>query len=104
MCTAYSSLGNGEKEESENSILLLIWLHWHFSHGTPLLTHENVLGFLTNSISDEAEKAGYEHIQVKTRPSDVVLCVSRQRKPPGLQSVYTNSSIICTFVYIYILM
>lgn len=82
MCTSYSTLGNLEKEESENSILLLIWLNFHFQSKTPLFFHENVLGFLSNAVSDAAVEQGYEHVQVKTRPSDVGLCINRQRKPP----------------------
>lgn len=50
---------------------------------TPIMLHENVVGFISQFVIDEAMKAGYGHAQVKTKPSDVGLCVNRQRKLPS---------------------
>ena len=80
MCTSYSSLGKMDKDESENSILLLSWLFWHIKNKTPLLTHENVTGFLSNLVTEQGETNGYGHLQVKVRPSDVGMAVGRMRK------------------------
>lgn len=85
MCTSYSTLGSLQKEESDNSILLLIWLHFHINRKSPIMLHENVVGFLSQFIIDVAMQAGYRHAQVKTRPSDVGLCVNRQRKLPSYE-------------------
>lgn len=44
ICKSYSTMGNMELDDSENSIPLVIWLAYHFYHRTPLLVHENVRG------------------------------------------------------------
>ena len=80
MCTSYSTLGSMEQSESQNSILLLIRMEHHFRSGTQILVHENVSGFLSNCLTEEAATRGYGHQQVKRRPSDVNMPVSRYRK------------------------
>lgn len=83
MCTSYSTLGNLEKAESENSILLVIWMTFNFERRTPLIVHENVQGFVSELICEEAKKQGYECITLRAKPSDLGLPVNRYRKPLG---------------------
>ena len=83
MCTAWSTMGSGGKEEDANSILLLIWMRYHFANGTAILVHENVSSFSTCIVADEACAAGYKHVQIKTNPSDVGVLLGRQRKQLG---------------------
>ena len=80
MCCSYSTLGGMDKEESENSILLAIWMVFNFRRKTPILCHENVQGFLSNVLVEEAYKAGYAHAQVRCHPNDVGIRVGRPRK------------------------
>ena len=73
-------MGSMEKEESMNSILLLVWMEFHFRAATPILIHENVSGFMSNLVMDEALKRGYTHQQIRCRPMDVNMAVGRSRK------------------------
>ncbi|CAK9055843.1 unnamed protein product [Durusdinium trenchii] len=98
MCTSWSTLGAQEKEESTNSILLLIWMNYHCRKGTPLVGHENVDTFQSGMIVDEMFKAGYRHILVKVKPLDVGIPIGRPRRLLG------NISILYTYIWIYIYM
>ena len=80
ICTAYSTLGSLEKEESVNAILLCIYMVCCFKQGVPIVLHENVLGFETTSMRDFAEEMGYEHVAFSTKPMDVGMHVGRPRK------------------------
>ena len=103
ICKSFSSLGNLEGEDSENSILLVIWMVFNFWRRTAILTHENVRGFVSQLISDEACKAGYNHVQAKCHPRDVGIPVGRPRKYFGFKkamiTLFSQSIFMCIFTY-----
>lgn len=80
MCTAYSSLGSHQKNEDMNARLLVIYIVYQFKGKTPIVIHENVLGFVTNEICDLAEQHGYDHFTIRCRPTDVGISVGRPRR------------------------
>lgn len=80
MCVAYSTLGLKEGEESQNAILMLIWAFKHFEMQTPLLVHENVAGFASQSLKEEAFHKGYDHFEIRSKPIDFGVHVGRARK------------------------
>ena len=80
MCTAYSTLGNLQGDESVNAILLVIYMVWCFKNGIPLLAHENVKGFEANHMVEFAEACGYVHVAIACKPIDVGVHVGRPRK------------------------
>ena len=77
---AFSTLGLKEGEDLLNAILMLVWCYTHFRMRTPVLLHENVSGFTSDNLKDEAFKHGYEHFQVRAKPMDVGVHVGRGRK------------------------
>lgn len=83
MCCSYSNLGGLDREENEYSILLAIWMVFNFRRRTPVLLHENVKGFLSCLVVEEAMKAGYSHTQIICNPKDVGIPVGRPRKRFG---------------------
>ena len=96
----FSSLGKLEGEDSENSILLVIWMVFNFRRRTAILTHENVRGFVSQLISDEACKAGYNHVQAKCHPRDVGIPVGRPRKYFGFKK--SNDHLVFSkYIYVY---
>ena len=100
ICKSFSSLGNLEGEDSENSILLVIWMVFNFRRRTAILTHENVRGFVSQLISDEACKAGYNHVQAKCHPRDVGIPVGRPRKYFGFKK--SNDHLVFSkYIYVY---
>ena len=113
ICTAYSTLGSLEKEESVNAILLCIYMVCCFKQGVPIVLHENVLGFETTSMRDFAEEMGYEHVAFSTKPMDVGMHVGRPRKylvflynfKQVWPCVSANSCVrryVCIYIYIYL--
>ena len=101
MCTSYSTMGNMEMEESQNSILLLVWLFWHLKSGTPLLIHENVKNFASTLLEDEAVKLGYDHATFKVRPEDVGIPLGRVRVHHGLHMRVCSKGSSSVYMYIY---
>lgn len=100
ICKSYSTMGNMELDDSENSIPLVIWLAYHLNHRTPLLVHENVRGFLSTILSDQAVEAGYEVCQAKCDPKDIGIPVGRPRKSFG-QRIWSSFIDFPSFIYIY---
>ena len=111
ICTAYSTLGSLEKEESVNAILLCIYMVCCFKQGVPIVLHENVLGFETTSMRDFAEEMGYEHVAFSTKPMDVGMHVGRPRKYlvfyiikhvwPCVSANSCFRRYVCIYIYIF---
>ena len=101
MCVAYSTLGNKEGAESDNAILMLIWQWKHFEMGTPLLIHENVSGFTSEALKDEALKRGYDHFQIKANPIDTGVHVGRSRKNLGDTSIESTGFLTSTLEHMH---
>lgn len=80
MCTAYSTLGQMEKSEHENGILLVAYFMYHMKMKTAIILHENVKGFEANKLEEIAYGFGYDHVQFQCKPADVGFCVGRPRK------------------------
>lgn len=80
MCTAFSTLGNLDKNEDLNARLLIIYMVFHFKRKTPIVLHENVAGFVAESMSDLAAAHGYAHVKFRCRPMDVGVHVGRPRR------------------------
>lgn len=80
MCTSYSTLGNLEKEESQNAILFCIYIIFCFKRGVPIVLHENVRGFPSEILQDIAAEYGYDHVHIKCKPIDVGFFIGRPRK------------------------
>lgn len=95
MCVAYSTLGLKEGEESQNAILMLIWAFKHFEMQTPLLVHENVAGFASQSLKEEAFHKGYDHFEIRSKPIDFGVHVGRARKYLAGRS--GSNSFVCIY-------
>ena len=50
---------------------------FNFERRTPLIVHENVQGFVSELICEEAKKQGYECITLRAKPSDLGLPVNQ---------------------------
>ncbi len=81
MCTAYSTMGSLQKSEDFNQILLIIWMQYNMRvRRTPIIKHENVVGFASEKLVEEAYKHGYSHVQISCKPMHVNCYVGRTRK------------------------
>lgn len=85
MCTAYSTLGNMQKTEDENARLLVIYMVYQFKKKTPIVLHENVVGFVSTVMIEEAAKHGYDHHDIRRKPMDVGVHVGRPRRCAGCE-------------------
>ena len=81
MCVHWSPLGNNMKEQGESNVLLLLWIKYHATQGTPLLVHENVKTFSSAYLKSRAETLGYRHLAtIPTTGCDAALeAASRSR-------------------------
>ena len=88
-CVHYSTLGKKQdghlqKNEGPANKLFLLWICWHGKHQTPILLHENVVGFLSDYLKEKAEAFGYKHLgTMRATGADCNLQVnSRKRVHP----------------------
>jgi hypothetical protein len=96
ICKSYSTMGNMELDDSENSIPLVIWLAYHFYHRTPLLVHENVRGSGSRGRvwSLPSEMWSQRHWHPSRKATEVV-------RPKNMIILYWFS-LIYIYVYIYV--
>ncbi|CAL1158865.1 unnamed protein product [Cladocopium goreaui] len=80
MCVAYSTLGNLQKLDDATAMLLVIYMMHNFRKRVWVLVHENVKGFLSDTLTDVAAEYGYDHFQIQCKPMDVGVHVGRPRK------------------------
>ena len=80
MCTAYSSLGNLQGHEDLNARLLVIYLVYQFNKKVPIVIHENVVGFMSDKMTELAYEFGYDHVSIRCKPKDVGVHVGRPRR------------------------
>lgn len=86
MCVGYSTLGKKEngslkREESKHNKLLLLWILHHVRSRTPLLLHENVRGFCSESLDTKLKKHGYTYLgSIKTIGADAGLGVNPRKR------------------------
>ena len=95
MCTAYSSMGNLEKGEDQNARLLVIYMMYHFKKKTPILVHENVIGFIATEMSDQATSYGYDTFTIRVKPMDVGFHVGRPRRRVNCPILYGFWNNLC---------
>ena len=67
MCVAYSTLGNLQKLDDATAMLLVIYMMHNFRKRVWVLVHENVKGFLSDTLTDVAAEYGYDHFQIQCK-------------------------------------
>ena len=94
-------MGNLEKSEDQNTRLLVIYMMYHFKKKTPILVHENVIGFIATEMSDQAVSFGYDTFTIRVKPMDVGFHVGRPRRWGNCTILYVFFE--TTFVYVMFL-